>query len=280
MDFITKLLSASRRNRSLLCVGLDSDIRKIPQSLVKEFGDEAIFEFNKCIIDATVDLVCAYKPNIAFYEMLGPKGLELLKKTREYIPKEIPVIIDAKRGDIPNTAEAYAKALFEFYNADAVTVNPYLGQDSLEPFLRYREKCTFLLCRTSNPGARDFQDLDCGGQPLYQVIAKKAVEWNSRHNIGIVAGATFPEELGIIRKIVGDEMPLLILGVGPQGADLQKAVKNGVNSRGERAIISVSRSVIFASSKKDFAQAARRAAEKLCNEINRYRVAEDQGAAT
>ncbi len=271
MSFITKLLSASRRNRSLLCVGLDSDIRKIPQFLTRGFGDDAVLEFNKRIIEATKDLVCAYKPNIAFYEMLGPKGLELLKKTREYIPQEIPVIIDAKRGDIPNTAEAYAKALFEFYNADAVTTNPYLGQDSLEPFLRYRERCTFLLCRTSNPGSRELQDLDCGGQPLYQAIARKAFEWNSHHNIGLVAGATFPEELGIIRKIVGDEMPILILGIGPQGADLQKAVQNGVNSKGELAIINAARSVIFASSKEDFAEAARKAATALRDEINRYR---------
>ena len=271
MDFHTKLLSASRRNQSLLCVGLDSDIRKIPQSLVKEFGDEALFEFNKRIIDATADLVCAYKPNIAFYEMLGPKGLELLKKTREYIPADIPVIIDAKRGDISNTAEAYAKALFEFYNADAVTVNPYLGQDSIKPFLQYREKGTFVLCRTSNPGARDLQDLDCSGQPLYQVIARKAIEWNSNHNIGLVAGATFPEELGVIRKIIGDEMPLVIPGIGPQQADLKKAVQNGVNSQGELAIINAARSVIFASSKEDFAEAVRKKAVALRDEINRYR---------
>jgi len=272
MDFITKVLSASRRNRSLLCVGLDSDIRKIPQFLKREFGDDAVLEFNKHIIEATKDLVCAYKPNIAFYEMLGPKGLELLKKTREYIPADIPVIIDAKRGDIANSAEAYAKALFEIYGADAVTANPYLGYDALEPFLRYREKCTFLLCRTSNPGARDLQDLDCDGCPLYQVIAKKAIAWNSHHNIGLVMGATFPEELGIIRKIVGDGMPILILGIGPQGADLQKAVQKGVNSRGELAIINAARSVIFASSGRDFAQAARRAAQTLRDEINRYRV--------
>lgn len=272
MDFLTKLLSASRRNQSLLCIGLDSDARKIPPFLVKEFGDEAVFEFNKRIIDATKDLVCAYKPNIAFYEMLGPKGLELLKKTREYIPDDIPVIIDAKRGDIANTAEAYAKALFEFYWVDAVTANPYLGLDALEPFLCYRERYTFLLCRTSNPGARDLQDLDCGGQPLYQVIARKAVEWRSKHsNIGLVAGATFAEELHIIRDIVGDEMPILIPGVGPQQADLKKAVQNGVNSRGELAIINASRSVIFASSKEDFAQATRRAAQTLRDEINRYR---------
>lgn len=270
MDFITKLLSASRRNKSLLCVGLDSDILKIPQFLTREFGDDAVLEFNKQIIEATKDLVCAYKPNIAFYEMLGPKGLELLKKTRKYIPADIPVIIDAKRGDIANTAEAYAKALFEVYAADAVTANPYLGYDALEPFLRYHGRCTFLLCRTSNPGARDLQDLGCGGQPLYQVIAKRAIAWNSRHNIGLVAGATFPEELGIIRKIVGDEMPILIPGIGPQGADLQKAVQNGINSRGELAIINAARSVIFASSKEDFAQAARKAAATLRDEINRY----------
>lgn len=275
MRFVDKLLQASRKNDSLLCVGLDTDIEYVPSFLADKFGTEAIYEFNKQIIEATKDLVCAYKPNIAFYEMLGPKGFNILKKTREYIPANIPVIIDAKRADIGNTATAYAKAFLSAagpFQFDGITVNPYLGYDSLEPFLQYKDKGIFLLCRTSNPGAKDFQDLKCNGKPLYQIVAHKAVEWNVNGNLGVVAGATFPKELVIIRKIIGAEMPMLIPGVGTQTGDLQKAVEGGINSKGELALISASRSIIFASSGEDFAEAARAAALTLKEEINRYRL--------
>lgn len=268
-SFLDKLCAAARQNNSWLCIGLDSELSKLPVFLRERYGPHALLEFNRAIIEATADLVCAYKPNLAFYEMLGPLGLEILYKTRELIPTEIPVIADAKRGDIENTARAYAKALFEYYRFDAVTVNPLLGFDSVVPFLEYPEKCTFLLVRTSNPGARDFQELPCDGKPLYQHLAQKAREWNTRENVGVVVGATAPNELAIVRQIVGDEMPILVPGVGAQAGDLAQAVKSSVNSRGELAIISVSRSVIFASQAEDFAQAARKAAQTLHEAINR-----------
>jgi orotidine-5'-phosphate decarboxylase len=271
MNFLEKLRAAARQNKSWLCVGLDSELSKIPTFVRERHGTHAVFEFNRAIIEATSDLVCAYKINLAFYEMLGPIGLEILSKTRELIPQEIPVIADAKRGDIENTARAYAKALFEYYRFDAATVNPLMGFDSIAPFLEYSEKCAFLLVRTSNPGARDFQELNCAGKPLYQHIAEKAYQWNTRQNVGVVVGATAPQELSLVRGIVGDEMPILVPGVGAQGGDLERAVKNSVNSRSELAIITASRSVLFASQERDFAQAARKAAQELRDAINRFR---------
>lgn len=268
-SFLDKVCAAARRNNSWLCIGLDSELSRLPAFLRERHGPHALLEFNRAIIEATADLVCAYKPNLAFYEMLGPLGLEILYKIRELIPHEIPVIGDAKRGDIENTARAYAKALFEHYRFDAVTVNPLMGFDSVAPFLEYSEKCAFLLVRTSNPGARDFQELHCDGKPLYQHLAQKAREWNARKNVGVVVGATAPNELAIVRRIVGDEIPILVPGVGAQAGDLAQAVKNSVNSHGELAIISVSRSVIFASQGEDFAQAARKAAQTFQEAINR-----------
>jgi orotidine-5'-phosphate decarboxylase len=269
MAFLNKLLTAARRNDSWLCIGLDSELSKLPPFLRDDA--HAVLEFNRAIIEATSDLVCAYKPNLAFYEMLGPVGLEILSKTCEFIPPEIPVIADAKRGDIENTARAYAKALFEYYRFDAATVNPLLGFDSVAPFLEYPEKCAFLLVRTSNPGARDFQELTCAGKPLYQHLAEKARQWNTRQNVGVVVGATAPQELSLVRGIVGDEMPMLVPGVGAQAGDVEKAVKSSVNAHSELAIITASRSVLFASQERDFAQAARKAAMTLRDEINRYR---------
>lgn len=271
MSFLEKLRAVARRNNSWLCIGLDSEFPRLPSFLRERHGPSAVLEFNRAIIEATADLVCAYKPNLAFYEMLGPLGLEILYKTRELIPQEIPIIADAKRGDIENTARAYAKALFEYYRFDAVTVNPLMGFDSVAPFLEYSEKCTFLLVRTSNPGARDFQELNCDGKPLYQHVAEKACQWNTRKNVGVVVGATAPNELAIVRRIVGDEMPILVPGIGAQAGDLERAVKNSVNAHKELAIINVSRSVIFASSGEDFAHAARHAALSLRDEINRAR---------
>ena len=260
MNFIDKLLNVSRKNKSLLCVGLDPDPELMPEV--------DILEFNKVIIDATRDLVCAYKPNLAFYEALGIEGLTILEKTIECIPTHIPIIGDAKRGDIGNTAKAYAKALFSIFGFDAATVNPYLGFDSIEPFISYHDKGIFLLCRTSNPGAADFQDFCCtNGFALYEAVAQKAKEWNIYNNIGLVVGATCPEELKKIRSIC-PEMPLLIPGVGAQGGDLASAVSYGVDAQGEKAIISVSRQVLYASKEKFFAPAARNVAEKIRNQIN------------
>jgi len=272
MGFKERLLTAARRNGSLLCVGLDSDIERIPEFLRRAHGARAVLEFNRRIIDTTKDLVCAYKLNLAFYERLGPQGLEILKETIDYLPRELITIADGKRGDIGNTSRAYAEALFDRYGFDAATVNPYLGLEAVESFLEYEDRGVFILCRTSNPGAREFQDLECDGRPLYLRVAEATVRWNERFgNLGLVVGATWPEELKGIRELVGDELPLLIPGIGKQAGDLERAVKYGTNSRGELAIINSSRGVIFASTKEDFAAAARAAALELRDEIERCR---------
>ena len=267
MKFTEKLANATNKNNSLLCIGLDTDRAVIPENT-------GVFEFNKAIIDATADLVCAYKPNLAFYEAMGITGLEALQKTVAYIPKDIPVIADAKRGDIGNTAKAYAKAIFEIGKFDAVTASPYLGYDSLEPFINYREKGVFILCRTSNPGAADFQSLPCNIPPspknLFEVVADKAAAWNKYGNIGLVVGATYPEELGIIRRSHPD-MLLLIPGVGAQGGDMEAVIKNGVDAARAGIIINSSRQVLYASKGKDYAEAARQVAERTRDMINELR---------
>ncbi len=261
MKFVDKLLAASHKNKSLLCVGLDPDPGLMPKM--------SISKFNKAIIEVTSDLVCAYKPNLAFYEALGMKGLKALQETIECIPDYIPIIGDAKRGDIGNTAKAYARGLFDVFGFDAATVNPYLGFDSIEPFINYEDKGVFILCHTSNPGAKDFQNFaDAGGRHLYETVAQKASEWNVHGNIGLVVGATYTQELKEIRKLCPD-MPLLIPGVGAQGGDLALAVKNGVDAQGEKAIINVSRQVLYASKSNDFAEAARSAARDVRDRINK-----------
>ena len=266
MNFVEKLTNTARKNKSLLCVGLDPDPKLTPENV-------SVFEFNKAIIDATADLVCAYKPNIAFYEALGNEGLDALKQTVKYVPDDIPVIVDAKRGDIGNTAKAYARALFDYFSFDATTVSPYLGFDSLEPFIQYTNKGILILCRTSNAGAADFQSLRCetegDSRPLFEIVALKASQWNIHGNIGLVVGATYPEELRLIRNSHPD-MPLLIPGIGAQRGDLASAVRYGVNAKGEGAIINSSRGIIYASPGKDFAQAARQAASSLQEQINHY----------
>ncbi len=268
MNFIDKLLAASRKNKSLLCVGLDPDPVLMPNEMdVVEWGHE--------IIDATKDLVCAYKPNFAFYESLGADGLVKLRQTLRYVPPHIPIIADAKRGDIGHTARKYAKAIFEIFGCDAVTVNPYLGFDSIEPFIEYRDRGIFLLCHTSNPGADDFQKLGCltdpGAKPvpLFEMVALKALEWNTKGNIGLVVGATQPQPLKRIREMC-PTMPLLIPGIGVQRGNLASAVRNGVDANGERAIIATSRQVIFASKGKDFTSAARLEASKLRARIYQF----------
>jgi len=270
MNWREKLLSAAHTNKSLLCVGLDTDLEKIPRFL-RESSASPLFEFNKAIIDATKDLVCAYKLNMAFYEVAGRKGLEALEKTVRYIPHSIFIILDGKRNDIGNTAQKYAKALFDTLKADAVTVNPYLGKDGVAPFLEYKDKCSFILCRTSNPSARDFQDLNVEGKLLYQIVAQKIREWNTSENCGAVVGATYPEELEAVRSILGESIPILIPGVGKQGGDVGKTVINGTNSKRELAVINSSREILFASDKEDFAQRARMKAEAVRDEINAFR---------
>ncbi len=266
MNFIEKLAGAARRNRSLVCVGLDPDPELLPEKI-------SVSEFNKAIIDATGDLVCAYKPQFAFYEALGKEGMDALRRTVRHIPNHIPVIADAKRGDIGNVAKAYARALFDYFGFDASTVNPYLGYDSVEPLLRYQEKGVIILCRTSNAGAVDFQSLRCetesGPRPLFEIVARKAHEWNKYGNIGLVVGATYPEELKLIRQSYPD-MPLLIPGIGAQGGDLALTVRYGVDARREKTIINSSRQIIYASRGKDFAEAARKAAQTLRDQINQH----------
>ena len=268
MKFIEKLINISRKNNSLLCVGLDTDLEKIPKLLLKE--DDPIFSFNQKIIYSTSDLVCAYKPNIAFYEACGSKGWEALKKTCESISKEIPIIVDAKRGDIGNTARMYAKAIFEDLGADAVTVNPYMGEDSVSPFLEYEDKCALILCLTSNKGAQDFQLSLIDGKPLYQIVAEKVLRWNKKENCGLVVGATYPEQLKKVREIA-KLLPILIPGVGAQAGELESTIKFGTDEKGERAIINSSRGIIYASPEEDFAEAARGEALKLRDTINLYR---------
>ncbi len=263
MGFRRKLRESVERNNSLLCVGLDPDPEKLPAGV-------SIAQFNRAIIEATSDLVCAYKPNLAFYESQGLEGLRALEETIACIPSGIPIIGDAKRGDIGNTARQYARALFDGFGFDAATLSPYLGLDSIEPFIAYASKFTFLLCRTSNPGAKDFQDLLVQGQPLYEHVAVKAGEWNVHGNIGLVVGATYPRELARIRQLC-PAMCLLIPGVGAQGGDIEAVVRHGTDESGMNAVINASRAVLYASAGPDFADAARISATKLRAEMNSYR---------
>lgn len=272
MKFQKKLEKIIKKNNSLLSIGLDPDLEKIPQHL-KKYKDP-FFNFNKQIIDATYDLVCAYKPQIAFYASNGLPGIKALIQTIAYIHHkypQIPVILDAKRGDIESTAEQYAKEVFDVYLADAVTVNPFLGFDSLKPFLKRENKGIIILARTSNPGASDFQDLNLNGVPLYVAVAKKIVIWNKVYkNCLMVVGATWPEQLKKIREISPD-MFFLVPGVGSQGGDLKNTLKNGLRKDKSGLIIQASRSIIYASNKTNFASAARKEALKLKESINKYR---------
>jgi orotidine 5'-phosphate decarboxylase subfamily 2 len=288
MNFSQKLQSAINKNNSLLCIGLDTDLEKIPKHILSE--KDPIFTFNKAIIDSTGDLVCSYKPNIAFYEAFGIVGLVQLKKTIEYLKRSypnIPVILDAKRGDIANTAKMYAKAVFEYWAADATTVNPYLGFDAIEPFLKYKDKGIVILCRTSNPSASDFQESEVpihfhlGGDsdttprenfyPLYIKVAKKVVEWNRKHkNCMLVVGATGVEELKKIRE-VAKEIFFLVPGIESQGGNLEHTLKFGLTKEKSGLIINVSRGIIYTSAEKDFANNARNQAKTIRDSINKYR---------
>ena len=268
--FVEQLTRAWERSDSLACVGLDPDIERFPRHIAAE--PSPIFQFNKAIIDATADPVCAYKPQFAHYAACEAE--DQLERTIEYIHKKhpgVPVILDAKRGDVGNTAERYAIEAFERYGADAVTVNPYLGSDSLEPFLRHADKGVVILCRTSNPGSRDLQDRLIGARKLYQVVAELAAQrWNSRGNCLLIVGATYPGDLAEVRALVGN-MPLLVPGVGAQGGDVAQVVQNGQTERGTGLIISSSRAILYASSGEDFASAARAATQQLRGQINSSR---------
>ena len=270
MTFIEKILTAQRSHKSLLCIGLDTDIEKIPGHF-RGLRD-ALLDFNKVIIEATSDLTCAYKVNAAFYERAGEAGWSAMRETVKAIPSGILTIGDAKRGDIENSSSYYAKAFYDDLGFDAVTVAPYMGRDSVEPFLSSEEHGIFLLALTSNAGAQDFQYLNIGGTPLYQYVFEKALTWNTKKNIGFVAGATRGSQLRNVRAAAGDA-PLLIPGVGAQGGSVEEAVHCGADEHGERAIINASRSILYASSGKDFAEAARVEAVRLRDEMNQYRSA-------
>lgn len=269
-----EMLEVQWTRNNFVCVGLDSDLGKIPEKPSQSTVRNTIYVFNQKIVDATRDLVCAYKPNIAFYEAHGDVGLCALRDTIAYIHRVAPdvlVILDAKRADIGNTNRGYVQEAFEFLRVDAITVHPYLGAEALQPFLVEKNKGIIVLCRTSNPGAGEFQDLMVDGKPLYHAVARQVVvEWNKNHNCAVVVGATCPEELWEVREIVGD-MPILIPGIGAQGGDVEKTVKAGKDSRGQGMIINSSRAIIFASQDADFAQVARQKTIELRDMINQYR---------
>ncbi len=275
-SFISMLEHLWQRD-NFVCVGLDSDYAQLPE--VVKLGksiEEAVFAFNRAIIDATHDLVCAYKPNAAFYEAQGDAGLRALTRTVQYIKElypDIPVILDAKRADIGSTNIGYVQAAFDVIGADAITVHPYLGRKALAPFLERTDKGIIVLVKTSNPGAGEFQDMPVGQaqEPLYQIVARHVVnQWNTNGNCGIVVGAPYPDDLRQARAIVGD-MPILIPGIGTQGGEVAATVAAGKDSRGWGMIINASRGIIFASHGSDFAEAARTATERLKEEINHRR---------
>ena len=275
MGFIEQLRARWDASNSLVCVGLDPDPAKFPAKFAQR--EDAIFEFCRDTVDATAEFACAFKPQIAYFAAFAAEDAlrRLIAHIHEAHPG-IPAILDAKRGDIGSTASMYAIEAFDRFGADAVTLNPYMGRDSAQPFLDRADKGCVFLCHTSNPGASDFQDLDVshqgrGGTPLYQHVAETiASGWNANGNCALVVGATFPEELKVIRGIVGD-MPLLIPGIGAQGGDVEATVRNGRSADGVGLMINSSRGILYASSGGDYAIAAGRAAQTLRDEINRHR---------
>ncbi|MDR2688796.1 MAG: orotidine-5'-phosphate decarboxylase [Azoarcus sp.] len=273
MHFMTALKAAWRAHDSLLCVGLDPDPARFPAHLSGR--SRAIFEFCRDIVDATADLVCAFKPQIAYFAALRAEDqLEALIEHIHAHHPTVPVILDAKRGDIGSTATRYAEEAFARYRADAVTVNPYMGRDSVEPYLAWRDKGVILLCRTSNPGGGDLQFLDVGGEKLYERVARLACEWNSSGNCALVVGATFPAEIARVRALVGaqvGDMALLVPGIGAQGGDIAATVAAGQTADGCGLMISSSRAILYAGAGEDYAQAARKAALATRDAINAQR---------
>jgi len=268
-SFTERLQAIQSTQQSLLCIGLDTDITKLPSRLPRT--PDGVLEFNRRIIDSTHDLVCAYKLNLAFYEALGEQGWKVLHETRKQIPASVIAIADGKRGDIGNSSELYARSLINELRFDASTVHPYMGRDSLEPFFRVPEHGVFVLALTSNPGAKDLQYLKSGAKPLYEHVITRVKRWNTNQNLGLVAGATRPAQLKRIRSLA-PTLPLLIPGVGAQGGDLKRAVEYGCDKNGFLAIINAGRNIIYASQAGDFAAAARKAALTMRDEINQLRI--------
>ncbi len=274
MNFQVKLDKIVEKNNSLLCIGLDPVLEKLPEHLRDEDHEHPLFTFNKDIIDKTADLVCSYKPNSAFYEAHGEEGIRELRMTCDYLKisyPEIPIILDVKRGDIGSTNEGYATFVFDYLQADAITVIPYLGLEALMPFFKRKQKGIIIGCHSSNPGAKEYQELIIDGVPLYQRVAKDIIEkWNSNNNCMLFMGATYPEQIGEMRKIVGD-MTFLVPGVGAQEGMLEQTVRSGLNAKKSGLIINSSRGIIYAGSGDDFADKSQEEAVKLRDEINRYR---------
>lgn len=272
--FLQRLHAAALRNDSWLCVGLDPDRVLAPPTL-RDRADWMV-ELNRATIEATQDLVCCYKPNLAFYEACGDAGRAALRATLALIPAAIPTLADAKRADIANTSRAYARALFDDLGVDAITVPPYLGRDSIEPFLEVEGRGVFVLCKTSNPGSGDLQDLAVRGpdgveEPLYVRVARLVQEWDRHGTAGLVVGATYPTQLAAVRRAAPD-LPILVPGVGAQAGDLEAAVRAGVDGRGERAIVNASRGVMFAGVQDGtWPGAIREAARALRDQINAAR---------
>jgi orotidine-5'-phosphate decarboxylase len=272
VNFVHKLNAAIARNDSLLCVGLDPDIAKLPAEL--RGRPQAIADFCKAIIDATADMACAFKPQIAYFAALAAE--DQLQVVCDYLRSaypHIPIVLDAKRGDIGATAEQYAREAYERYGADAVTVNPYMGFDSVEPYLQWQDRGVIVLCRTSNPGGSDLQFLQVDGQPLYQHVARLVAErWNRNGQCALVVGATFPQEIAQVRAIVGD-MPLLVPGIGAQGGDIEATVRAGQTANGTGMMINSSRAILYAkpADGEGFADAAARVARETRDAINAFR---------
>jgi orotidine-5'-phosphate decarboxylase len=273
VNFRDKVEAAWQHGDTMLCVGLDPEPALMPEG----YGADDVAKFNIAIIEATSDLVCAYKPNVAFYEALGPeRGYAALRATLAAVPPHIITLADAKRGDVEHTARAYVRAIYDDLGFDAATVNPYLGFDSVVPWIERPEKGALIVCRTSNPGAPDFQDLPAetegGTKPLYEIVAQRAASWDQHSNVGLVVGATYPEEMRRLRTLCPDTL-FLVPGVGAQQGSLEDAVRAGIDARGRGLLVSASRGVTYASRGVDFAQAARAAALKLRDAIRSHAAA-------
>jgi orotidine-5'-phosphate decarboxylase len=268
MTFKAKLRASEDATRSLLCLGLDPEPDLLPPSI--ERSPAGIARFVQTIVEAVGDSVSSYKLNLAFYERWGREASWLLDLALAALPKDRPVILDAKRGDVGSTAQAYAHAVFEAWGADAVTVHPWLGYDSVAPFLAHKDKEVFIVCRTSNPGAAEFQDLRSEGESMYRHIARAAVRWDHHDNVALVVGATVPAELRDVRQIAGDRL-LLVPGIGAQGADLTAALRAALRPDGRGAIVPISRAILFASAGADYADAAQAAAQRYREAINLVR---------
>src|SRR3954468_8730494 len=269
MAFLERLAASMRTRESILCVGLDPEPALIPESLGR--GPQAALRFMRRIVRATSDYACCYKPNLAFYERYGAAAFDVLGLTLQSIPDDIPVILDAKRGDVPNTSEAYADALFDAFHADAATVAPYLGVDSIAPFAR-EGRYALVLARTSNPGARDLQDLRADGRPLYEHVVTMVVDALPADRAGFVVGATYPEEARRLRELAPDRL-FLMPGVGAQGGDIATAIRAGLDAQGGGVLPSASRGVLYASRGGDFERAAAEAAKSLRDLANEARSA-------